>query len=156
MKFPKVHFVFAVALAMTFGCKKPNSYPDEPAIKLSSITVIKNPANGLDSIARVVISFTDGDGDLGTEQYDGPDNFIVNLFEKNNGTWVAILPSLSGHLPYLTPSGSNTALKGDIEHDIGLPFGLVNDTLRFDIFIYDRALHQSNTVTTPEIVVTTN
>ena len=72
-----------------------------------------------------------------------------------NGTWVeypTILP-LGGRLPYLTPTGKNKTLKGDISCDIDVPPQSLQDTFRLDVFIYDRALHQSNTVTTSAIIL---
>ncbi len=157
MPIVKYIFLFTIALIVIAGCKKADEYSDIPSIGFKSLSVQKNAGSGFDSIAHLVVSFTDGDGDIGTVQYDGvPNNFIINLFEKNNGIWNASSTSLSGHLPYLTPRGNNKALKGEIEHDIFLPFGKIKDTLRYEIFIFDRALHKSNTVTTSEIVITTN
>ena len=144
------------ALIIT-GCKKTDEFSDIPSIGFKTLTVQKSPGSAFDSIAKLVVTFTDGDGDIGTIQYDGvPDNFIIHLFQKTNGIWIANSANYSGHLPYLTPTGNNKALKGEIAHSIFLPFAQNNGTLRYEIYIFDRALNKSNTVTTPEIVVTTN
>jgi len=157
--------LLAVLILLIAACRKPDTYPDTPVITFKSISTTKSSA-GYDVSSHVVISFTDGDGDIGYNSfgngaiYDDTlspyySNFVVKVFQKKNGVWTADTIKLPGRIPYLTPEGNNKALKGDIAMDLPLPFGVVNDTMRYDIFIYDRALHQSNTVTTSEIIITT-
>ena len=78
------------------------------------------------------------------------------MFIKQNGVWNTIDTPVSSRIPYLTPDGKNKALKGEILRELNLPFPLVNDTMKYDIFIYDRGLHQSNTITTPEFIFNTH
>jgi hypothetical protein len=68
---------------------------------------------------------------------------------------ISTIVPLGGRLPYLTPIGKNKALKGEISCAVDVPLHANQDTFRLDIFIYDRALHQSNFVTTSEIVLST-
>lgn len=157
MKSGKIILLSLCLSAIVAGCKKSDEYSDVPAITFKSLTIQKSPGSAFDSVATLVISFTDGDGDIGTRSYDGvPNNFIVTEYDKKNGVWVLDSTDLSGHLPYLTPTGNNKALRGDIETAVGLPFSVTNDTIRFEVFIYDRAMHKSNTITTPERIITTN
>jgi hypothetical protein len=149
------------------SCKKNEEYPIEPAISFKELSTMIS-ANGKDSMAVFVVSFTDGDGDLGLRPDDtlppfnsGSQyyrNFQLEMFEKINGVFTLnpISPQLGGRMPYLTPAGSNKALKGEIQMESNLPIGVVNDTCYFNVFIYDRALHKSNVVQTPEIVINTN
>lgn len=151
-----------------FACKKPIEYPLEPVISFKSIAISQD-AGGYDSKVFVTISFTDGDGDLGyypresgrnNPLFDDPaspyyNNFIVTTYIKRSGTWITDTTNVSARLPYMTPEGANKALKGDIERELTLPPSLTLDTLKYDIFIWDRALHQSNTITTSEFVVST-
>ena len=155
--------VFAV-----ISCRKLEEFPVEPVITYKSIYSTIN-AQGFDQKITVIVSFTDGDGDVGYRVngqndsiFDDPtsqyyNNYIAKLFQFKNGNWVeypTILP-LGGRLPYLTPVGKNKALKGEISCDIDVPPQAVQDTFRLDLFIYDRSLHQSNTVTTSVIILNT-
>ena len=56
-------------------------------------------------------------------------------------------------IPDLTPDDRNKAIKGIIVDTIPLNPNPVYDTIQFSMFIYDRALHKSNVVFTPEIIV---
>ncbi len=158
MKFKRINLVIVIALATLVGCKKPNLYSDTPEITFKSITV-QQDASAHDVSAHLVISFTDGDGDLGNNSpgaYDPPD-FIVVMDTLHNGNWGSNGNDslFSGTIPYLTPSGSNKALKGDIATDVFLLFGHPNDTVRYEVYIRDRALHKSNVITIPEIIIHT-
>jgi len=148
------------------GCKKADEYPIVPVIGFKSLYTDRD-AGGYDVKAHVVITFTDGDGDIGyyssgngapyddtTSQYYS--NFHIKLFEKRNSTWIQNAVKFQGRMPYLTPEGSNKALKGEIAMELPLPLSVLNDTIRYDIFIFDRALHQSNTITTAEIIIKTH
>jgi len=165
--------VIVVGLMLSYSCKKPDEYPVVPAISFKSIYATKD-AQGYDDSIYVVISFTDGDGDLGLypvesgmndPKFDIPtgpyyNNFFATVFEQDNGIWDTlringlIIPKNS-RIPYMTPNGANKALKGEILRKFEVPPFRSNDTVRYNIFIYDRALHQSNTVTTSAIVLTT-
>ncbi len=158
MKFKSLNLVIVITLAILTGCKKPNLYSDTPEITFKSITV-QQDASDHDVSAHLVISFTDGDGDLGNSSPspNEPPDFIVIMDTLHNGSWGSNNNDslFSGTIPYLTPSGSNKALKGDIATDVILLFGHPNDTIRYEVYILDRALHKSNVITTPEIVIHT-
>lgn len=156
-------------LSITFySCEKPDEYPLVPAIEFVSMYTTKN-AQGYDDKLFVTISFTDGDGDIGYHTresglndpvFDDPaspyyNNFIVKTLILRNGIWNSIDTPVSARIPYLTPEGPNKALKGKIERELNVPLPLELDTLRYEIFIYDRSLNKSNTIITPEILLNT-
>ena len=155
-------------LLIFFSCKKGNEYPIEPAITFKSLTTDKD-GSGKDVTGHLTISFTDGDGDIGLSSSDTAPpynvgspfyyNMVIVYYEKNsNGQWVVINinPPHSGRIPVLTPEGKNKSLRGDIIQDIFLHPGVTNLSTKYDVFIYDRALHKSNTVTSTELVISTN
>lgn len=162
------YFLFALLfafIASNYSCKPDKNYPDEPIIKFENLVKVKGQ-NGKDTISIVTISFTDGDGDLGLKQSDTfppfdtlpySSNFFAAYFEKQNGVFVEInlaIP-ITARIPYLTPEGKNKAIEGEIDMNVQLKPGAVNDTIRYEIYIVDRALNHSNTVTTSEIVINT-
>ena len=112
----------------------------------------------------MVISFTDGDGDIGFNEgdtlppynYNSVDfnkyyyNLLLYYYEKNDDVWeeVELIVPYYYRIPYLTPTGQNKSLKGEIEVSISLPANRP-DSIRFDIELIDRALHSSNILTSP-------
>ena len=96
------------------------------------------------------------------------DNFTLLLnYERQNGTFVEV-PLLSwnpdtqkydtitfnGRFPNLTPEHGNKAIKGVIQDTLYVNNPLSDfDTIKFKVSIYDRALHKSNEVETPMVVV---
>jgi hypothetical protein len=160
--------LFIVFIAALSSCKKQDEYPVIPAIDFKNIYT--EQFNGLDENATIILNFTDGDGDIGYKEAGQNDtifdnstspyyhNYVATLEIFRNNVWkdTALASSLGGRIPYLTPEGKNKALKGEIACEIPL-VGLVadEDTFRFKIFIYDRALHKSNDVTTASVVINT-
>lgn len=67
----------------------------------------------------------------------------------NDTTYVYYNDQISSRLPYLTQSGQNKGLKGDIDKTGYLPLLPAGDSIRFRAFIYDRAKHKSNEIFTP-------
>jgi len=163
----KYVLVLLFCVSLIAACKKDEIYPIEPILSFKSIGTFTG-SNGKDSMAAIVVNFTDGDGDIGLNPDDTLPpfnsgspyyrNYQMEFYEKVNGVWVLnpISPTLGGRLPYLTPKGSNKALKGEIRMDSNLPIHKTNDTCYINVFIYDRALHKSNIVQSIEFVINTN
>jgi hypothetical protein len=169
-------FFTGMLAALLSGCGHQVTYPVIPTLEFKSL-VFGNIGNATgDKIVTLTATFTDGDGDIGYYQ-DKPNgaifdstyspyyyNFVIELQVFRNGTWkdTAIINEMdpsnddtlfyneasSNRLPYLTQTGQNKGLKGDIEKTNFLPY-LVGDTIRFKAFIYDRAQHKSNEIVTP-------
>ncbi len=162
-------FLAALVVMLFWGCYKPKTYSDIPSIQFVSLTK-QSSASRADSTTIITISFTDGDGDIGYTTPNGnPQDFIVSFFQKEKGVWVAdtagqndsTVANFSGTLPYLTPDGNNKALTGEISMTQYIQLTTlynngINDTIHYQIFIYDRAMHQSNTITTSDIVISTH
>jgi hypothetical protein len=144
------------------GCLKPEEFPPEPRIAFEDLLIYTNDS------ASLVISFTDGDGDIGLDPSDTDPPFDTssvwhhNLFveyeELRNGQWtqVEFLLPLYYRVPRITPSGRNRSLKGEIAVALKpwplLP-GSPHDTIRFSIQLVDRALNLSNLEYSPAIVL---
>jgi hypothetical protein len=160
--------LFFLGLGTLAACKKQETYSLVPAIEYKSI--FRAPATtGFDSAVVVTISFTDGDGDIGyypvgdsrndpkfddvNSQYYN--NYVVKTYILESGVWQADPINVSARLPYMTPEGSNKALRGDIQRTLTLPPALNNDTLKYEVYIWDRALNRSNIITTDAIVLRT-
>jgi hypothetical protein len=156
----KLSFTFySLLLACIFiTCSKPPNYPIEPIIKFERMTktALKQSSTNGDSL-KVTFSFTDGDGDLGS-------NDSLNLFviDKRDG-----FLSNKYKIPYITASGASNGISGEIEFVLFttccyFPNGqspctpsLVypKDTVTYDIYLKDRAGHKSNIIQTLPIIL---
>ncbi len=155
----KVAGVLAVLLALATGCIKRETFPPEPVIKYKSFGQFGDSAS-------LVISFTDGDGDIGLNDSDSDPPFNTgspyyhNLFleyeELRQGVWtpVSLALPLRYRIPRITPTGQNKALEGEIAVAIAWPIvpDTAIDTVRFAVRLVDRALRESNRILTDPII----
>jgi len=162
----KIQFiVISVLLFITPCCLPEHEYPVTPYIEYEDF--IKVPTSqGIDDKGVLKISFTDGDGDIGLEEGDttgiyehGSEyhyNYFITYFERQNGVFIKVeLPgSFNSRIPVISPKGEDKAIKGEIEIELFINNPNSNyDTIHFQAYIVDRALHHSNTITTPDIIV---
>lgn len=152
------HLLFALLILTHGSCIDPPDYPVQPEIEylgMSKFQMVQDEFH-TDSIF-VFFSFTDGDGDLGSNDslnvflIDTRDNFITNRYR----------------LPFFPEEGANNGVSGEITVKIfttcciyptgqppctpseQFPF----DTVSYRIYIKDRAGHQSNIIETDPILV---
>lgn len=160
------YLVFLFVAGVVFSsCKKDKVYPKAPEISFKEFQQFTNSA-GIDDSVKLVISFTDGDGDIGLADGDTLEpynigsvyyyNFYIKYFKKQNGNYQELVSSIprDARIPYI--DNTNKSLAGDIVNKLDiLGNNFNNDTLRFECYIYDRGLNKSNVVTTGEIVLKT-
>ena len=152
-------FIIIFIFIIFFACQKVEKYPDIPQIEFVDIIKIINPDNIIDRVV-LKISFTDGDGDIGLTQNDTLPpyeyNFFIKYMEKRNGEFVEIVFehfSFNARIPVLTPEGRNKSIKGEIQDTIIVNTMSDYDTIRFETYIVDRALNESNLIITPDVVI---
>lgn len=153
-----------LGLAGFQACVDPPSYPDVPAIEFVSLS--DDTITQITDSIYVTFSFTDGDGDLGFENfsadacdlcdsscYSHPTYSIFILDSRkgvNNGDTIACLTPYD--LPFIPTKGSSNAISGEITVKITgvfcFPFRTM-DTLSYNIMLRDRAGHFSNPIQTP-------
>ena len=156
--------VTAASFNLLTSCMKKESFSDIPQIAFLSYYNIFDTGH----IAKrgiLAISFQDGNGDIGLNTWDVYPpydtssiyyyNYYIDYYEKRNGTFVKVQLSTTYNtrIPDLTPDDPNKTIKGIIVDTLQLNPWPVYDTIRFSMYIYDRALNKSNVVNTPEIVV---
>jgi hypothetical protein len=176
--------VMLLALGLA-GCPPPE-FSDAPFISFKDIRTI--PLPNKDSLI-VSITYRDGTGDLGlgSNDTDAPFdaepyryNYHITAFKRRglddqgNPNFVPVeFPTpgftFNGRFPVLKPDRQPGPIEGDLDYSIPIEYPqdftneryiLPGDTLRFDIFIYDRGErggrqkpNQSNIITTGEVVV---
>ena len=160
----RLSIIFCFVLLIVASCKKPNDYPETPALKYKSLEF---SSSNIGSLFTLTATVTDGDGDIGYKQdepngngFDDPTspyyyNFVITLQILDNNVWKDSTGyNISVRLPYLTPEGKNKGLNAQIKKTDFLPINFV-DTIRFKAFVYDRATHKSNEIETPSFVINT-
>jgi len=156
--------VLAMVVTSVVGCFPKEQFPVEPRITMKSFEQFGDSAS-------LTISFTDGDGDIGLEPgnlqppFDTGSTYFHNMFleyeQLQNGVWVR--PTLAipfyYRIPNITPTGQNKVLEGEIAVALKpwpvfpAPPGSPKDTIRFSVMLVDRALNQSNTEFSPEVII---
>ena len=152
---------------MLTACKMP-TYPPEPHIEFRAYEW-RTVTTG-DSALVLHIYFEDGDGDLGLDPEDTfpPFNlgspYYYNIYtfyyEKIDGKFQEVTISefstdtirFHGRFPRLDDQYPDRYLKGTLRYNLPYFLPRKSDTIRFRIFIYDRALHRSNEIITPELI----
>jgi hypothetical protein len=137
------------------SCVQPPDYPLEPVIEYQRLSA-NTMSQGISDTEWVLatISFTDGDGDLGNE--DG----AVTLFVRDLRD--STFDNSANKLPVVPQKGSNNGISGEITFRIFQtcciwPAGFEQenctpsarypvDTIQYEVFIKDRAGHESNHV----------
>lgn len=156
----KLYFLFTILIFGLISCLKPQKFPPEPIIEYDNFIAMSDSG-------ELVISFTDGDGDIGLAKGDTTGayrpsnkyhhNLFVEYFEKVDGAGWQPGKDIAGEdiiflyrIPVLTPQGKNKALKGKIrvtiEPSYYNPLSTDSDTIKYRITLVDRSLTESNTV----------
>lgn len=159
--------LFFSGILFLFSCKESENYPIAPQLTFESFTNLRTNT-GIDTMGIMILSFTDGDGDLGLADYDTSTNFFVKYFVMNNGqleegtrynpvTGQTESINFNVRIPNLAPDYYIGWLKGQIEDTIS-PLrnptsSKTYDTVMFRAWIFDRAGNKSNVVETPLILV---
>ncbi|MCF8331087.1 MAG: hypothetical protein K9H84_01400 [Bacteroidales bacterium] len=163
MKKLLIYILIAILSGLMFlsSCTDDKDYPIEPKIKFEDFRKVNQDSTGI-----ITLSYTDGDGDIGLAKsdtlypYDSTYfyNFFLYIFERKNGQYDSVQTSIPyhGRIPLLENVQEGESIEGEIEMELdifSMDVFIPGDTVVFDIFIVDRALHHSNTVRTPPIIL---
>ncbi len=169
---------FALRIAILFifiycsGCSiEIGPFPDKPAITYKGIQKIKGP-DDKDSVIQITFGFTDGDGDIGLGDFDTMGQFnvdsiyfynlLVEVKQQVDGEFMPVIRKVdldthnfNSRIPVITPSGKEKAIDGEftLKIDPDMKAQTQPDSVKFKLFIYDRALNKSNVIETPVIFI---
>lgn len=156
--------IFIFIASILGSCLKPKEFPKTPSIEFKDFVKRGDSAD-------FIISFKDGDGDIGLNQADTSGNFAPNQpyyynlvmyyeYKKVDGSFSKfVLPNgdtltYKYRIPNITPTGVNKGIDGDIKVLLSAPYYYPGHTaIKFEAYIYDRALNKSNVIVTSEITV---
>jgi len=154
--------LFIVLLTLFFACKKREEFSNIPYLEFTKYE-IKDSIDALGNITKLCelhLFFTDGDGDIGLFEEDTiapfDYNLFVNYFEMNNNSLQQIIDTLNPpyhiRIPNLTPTGQNKSLKVDMKYDVDITYRN-SDTIKFELKLFDRALNESEWVSSSLIIL---
>lgn len=163
-------FILIFSILLWYSCRKPNKYSTTPKLDFTEIPV-KDTVDDLgNSIKRCVLTYylIDGDGDIGFKdgdtvspyQADGPYyyNLLITMFKLVDGVYYRVdTPEIGTpfyfRTKYIEPVGQNKTIKCSVFVNLDFDYPSSWDSIKFDFFMYDRALHKSNVVSTPLVVL---
>ncbi len=133
-------------MLVLFSCKKDDeNYSEIPEIEFVSLS--PSTTSEFSQDIKLVISYKDGDGDIGT---DDPDEYTLLIHDSR-------LPAADEyHIQPLTPPNSTIQIEGNLKINLAGLFVLGTDsteTTTFSVKLKDRAGNWSNSVTTSSIAV---
>lgn len=170
------YFLSACSFLFLLACENVQDYPVEPYIEYKSHTAaiaFDAFGNKVKSV-EIVFVLKDGDGDIGLSQdeagtppYVGEyiNNLFPKLFAKEDSVFVEVEEILVENytIPFIEPRGQHPALKADIKVEFKYTLTSLDegsdfpyDTIMYEIYMVDRALHKSNVLKTPEIIFLPN
>jgi hypothetical protein len=163
----KYLIVLLIFMLILDSCKKIERLPAVPHIEFTSFTIFDTTdiLGNVSKGGRLRFHFEDGDGDMGLNSPMGVQtdstNLFFTLFRKKGGTMSPApdndpLKPSAYRIPYMERLGQNKILKGTISVTFLYLFFNNTDTIRYDFYIKDRALNESNVVSTSEIVLSVN
>jgi len=151
-----------IGILLVSSCVKQEEFSDIPEISLRPFVLLFD--TGQYAVKGILsFDFQDGNGDIGLNPgdtfvpYNRGGNYYYNLviryFEKRDTGYVEVVlnPPFSARIPVLNPDYPGKAIKGFISDTLTMDPSPAFDTVRFECFIYDRALNKSNILTTPDI-----
>ena len=168
---------FFILLLTVSGCISEPDYPAAPVISFNQIRKVSLKAGtGVGQGARdsiiITLNFQDGDGDLGVNINDknlsailkATPNYEMKTLFKVKGIYKVIDLGDSYSKFFFQPlrtDGKSGPIEGQLDYstgyyydfDYGFKSRLKKDTVKFQIFIRDRALNQSNTIESDPIII---
>ena len=156
-----ITFLLVFTLILS-SCRKESNFSIVPELRFKEYQATP------DSL-KIVLEFTDGDGDLGLDDGDtlppfNPSSFAYNnLFlyyqvKTNDSTFTYFVKNGTDTVRFwyryrnITPIGQKKVLEGELVASLPAPYSVPGvDSFRYEIFMLDRSLNRSKSVFTPVI-----
>lgn len=141
----KLIIILSIVLSITSCKKKEEAQSNAPSIEFISIS--PTSAAAYEDDVTITINYRDNDGDLGENDADVKNCFVT---DSRNGV------TYEFRIQQLAPDNSSITIDGNLDirlDGLGLSDGATSESVTFDVYVIDRAMNQSNTITTTAITV---
>jgi hypothetical protein len=147
-------------IALLFSCLKIDVASEIPFLQYKSMDLYKGKDKLGNDVFNVHItaSFEDGDGDVGYPETDTTQSLFLNVFKIKGGVHVDSTVEIGYRIPYIEPVKSVRIVKGEVEltHELKTTEYSENDSVVFEMYMFDRSMNQSNVITTPKALLEAN
>jgi len=152
-----------LSLSILLACSDPPIYPDEPIIEfvnLSKSSMQQSFVSTSDSIL-VTLSFTDGDGDIGSEPGDSSSSVLYIDKRQNELQPARVIPTvgdvgvgkgISGEIFVILPTTCCIEVAGNTTFTCEKKPGTTDEVI-YEMWIVDRAGNESNRIELPPITL---
>lgn len=154
----KLYILVVVFIIVFFtSCEKVEEFSDTPKIKFKDFNITPGIEGMTIGTGNLTFTFVDGDGDIGNfnnpEENNDADSLNMFIFGtyKEGDDFIPFY-SNSLNLPYIEEGVYRKTIEGEIKIEIDLTI-FTPDTLIYSFYLIDRAGHQSNTETTPVLII---
>lgn len=160
--------IFSLLMIAAASCKKIEHLPPVPYIEFRSFEVLDTTdiLGNRAKAGRLKFYFEDGDGNIGLKEpseslLEDSTNLFFTLYRKTDGEMVPAsendpLKPSPYRIPYMERLGQNKILKGTIAVTFLYFFYNESDTIKYDFYLKDRDLNESNLESTSEIIISVN
>jgi len=147
-----------------YACGKLETYSELPSVEFKSVYLadtVDGQKNDV-KLNRITLEIIDGDGNLGLNDSDtigdfNPvyyNNLFISILVKQHGEYRRVFDDFKYRIPYKAPIGQNKYLKAEVIVKVEPFLAYFDyDTVRYEIFVYDRALNKSETAISCDIPV---
>lgn len=157
-------YILIVLLGLgLYSCYEIQTYPPTPSIEFIEFytTDSSDILGNTIYYGELRFSFVDGDGDLGyqettdTSLTEEQKTIFITEYKMEDGEFREIEQAipLTYRMEYFETSGNNKTLKGEIRiQDLNHYASSLNDSIKYNFYIKDRAGNISNTAETDTII----
>ncbi|MGB3948408.1 MAG: hypothetical protein WBM13_10510 [Bacteroidia bacterium] len=140
--------LFSIFCTVLFSCKKDDEITISTTPELNFVSISPTTATEYQDKITIVITYKDGDGDLGENAPDVKNLFLTDT--RNNVTY-------QYRISQLAPSGQAIAIQGTLAIELkntAIINGSTSESVTYSIYAKDRAGNVSNTISTSAITLT--
>ena len=143
------YMILLLSLMMAWvGCGKDDAAEISPIPAIQFMSISPDLVVEFTEPVIIRISYTDGDGDLGENEPE-----VKNLFVMDNRNQV----TFQFRIPELAPEGANIAITGELPVELNnvavLDENAAQESVVYTVWVVDRAGNQSNQIDTDPITV---
>jgi hypothetical protein len=140
--------LFLLFSSVLFSCKKDDEIVISTTPELNFVSISPTTATEYQDKITIVITYRDGDGDLGENAPDVKNLFLTDT--RNNVTY-------QYRISQLAPSGQAVAIQGTLAIELkntAIIDGSTSQAVTYSIYAKDRAGNVSNSISTSAITLT--